>query len=72
MNVVSVVIGVVSLLVAVVGFFPLLGWLNWLALLGAVIGLVCGLLSRGTSGRNINIVVILLAVFRLSLGGGIF
>lgn len=68
---VSIVVGLVCLVIALVGFIPLLGWLNWLALLGAVVGLVFGLLSRQTSGRNINLVVIVLAIFRLSLGGGI-
>lgn len=71
MNTASVIVGVVALLVALVGFIPLLGWLNWLVLPAAVVGLVLGLMSRGTSGRNINLVVIALALFRLSLGGGI-
>jgi hypothetical protein len=70
-NLVSITVGLVCLMIALVGFIPLLGWLNWLALLGAVVGLVFGFLSRETSGRNINLVVIVLAIFRLSLGGGI-
>jgi hypothetical protein len=37
----------------------------------AVVGLVLGLLSRETRGRNINLVVLALAVIRLALGGGI-
>ncbi len=72
MNAASVIIGLVALVIALVGFIPLLGWLNWLVLPGAVVGLVLGLMSRQTSGRNINLVVIVLAIFRLSLGGGIF
>lgn len=71
MNAVSVILGLLALAVALVGFIPLLGWLNWLALPAAVVGLVFGLMSRATSGRNINLVVIVLALFRLSLGGGI-
>ncbi|MDQ3458722.1 MAG: hypothetical protein M3498_05390 [Deinococcota bacterium] len=71
MNAASVIIGLVALVIALVGFIPLLGWLNWLVLPGAVVGLVLGLMSRQTSGRNINLVVIVLALFRLSLGGGI-
>jgi hypothetical protein len=70
-NAASVIIGLVALVIALVGFIPLLGWLNWLVLPGAVVGLVLGLMSRQTSGRNINLVVIVLALFRLSLGGGI-
>jgi hypothetical protein len=71
MNVISVVIGLIALIIALVGFIPLLGWLNWLVIPGAVVGLVLGLLSRATSGRNINLVVLALAIIRLALGGGI-
>jgi hypothetical protein len=37
----------------------------------AVVGLVLGLISRETSGRNVNLVVLALAIVRLALGGGI-
>jgi hypothetical protein len=72
MNVISSIIGIIALLIALVGFIPLLGWLNWLALPTAVVGLVIGLMSKETSGRNINMVVLALAIIRLVLGGGIF
>ena len=68
---VPVIIGIMALIIALVGFIPLLGWLNWLVIPGAVVGLVLGLLSKKTSGRNINIVVLALAIIRLALGGGI-
>lgn len=70
MNVFSIVIGLVALIIALVGFIPLLGWLNWFAIPIAVVGLVLGLMSHQTSGRNINIVVLVLAMIRLALGGG--
>lgn len=71
MNLLSTLVGLVALLIALVGFVPLLGWLNWFAIPLAVVGLVLGLLSRVTSGRNINLVVLALAIIRLALGGGI-
>jgi hypothetical protein len=71
MNILSTIIGIGALLIALVGFIPFLGWLNWFAIPVAVVGLVLGLLSRETSGRNINLVVLALAVIRLALGGGI-
>jgi hypothetical protein len=37
-----------------------------------VIGAGIGMISRGSAGRNLNLFVILVAVVRLSLGGGIF
>jgi hypothetical protein len=71
MNVLSTMIGLVALAIALIGFIPLLGWLNWFAIPLAVVGLVLGLLSQKTSGRNINLVVLALAIIRLALGGGI-
>ena len=71
MNVLSTIIGLMALIIALVGFIPLLGWLNWFAIPLGVVGLVVGLMSRETSGRNINLVVLALAVVRLALGGGI-
>jgi hypothetical protein len=71
MNVFSTIIGLMALIIALVGFIPLLGWLNWFVIPGTVVGLVLGLMSRKTSGRNINIVVLVLAIIRLALGGGI-
>jgi hypothetical protein len=71
-NLVSLIIGVVALLFAVVAFIPLLGWANWLIIPLAVIGAGVGVISRGNAGRNLNLFVILVAVVRLMLGHGIF
>ena len=70
-NVLSLIIGFVALLLAVVAFIPLLGWANWLIIPLAVIGAGLGMISRGTAGRNLNLFVIVVGVFRLILGGGI-
>jgi hypothetical protein len=70
-NVLSLIIGFVALLLAVVAFIPLLGWANWLIIPLAVIGAGLGMMSRGTAGRNLNLFVIVVGVFRLILGGGI-
>jgi hypothetical protein len=71
MNFLSTIIGIVALIIALIGFIPLFGWLNWFAIPVAVVGLVVGLISRETRGRNINLVVLALAIIRLALGGGI-
>ena len=70
-NLVSLIIGAVALLCAVIAFIPLLGWANWLIIPLAVIGAGIGMVSRGTAGRNLNLFVILVAIVRLSIGGGI-
>ena len=71
-NVLSLIIGFVALMLAVIAFIPLLGWANWLIIPLAVIGAGLGMMSRGTAGRNLNLFVIVVNVFRLMLGGGIF
>jgi hypothetical protein len=70
-NLVSVIIGLVALVFALVAFIPLLGWANWLIIPLAIIGAAIGMISRGTAGRNLNLFVILVAIVRLLLGGGI-
>ena len=71
LNLVSLIIGVVALLCTAVAFIPLLGWANWLIVPLAVIGAGIGAMSGSTTGRNLNLVVIVIGVLRLMLGGGI-
>jgi hypothetical protein len=71
LNIVSLVIGAISLILALIAFIPLLGWANWFIIPVAVVGLVVGMLSSSNAGRNLNIVVIVIGVIRLSLGGGL-
>ena len=70
-NLVSLLIGAVGLVLALVAFIPLLGWANWLIIPLAIIGAGVGMISAGKSGRNLNLFVIVVAVLRLMLGGGI-
>ena len=71
LNLVSLIIGAVALVCAAIAFIPLLGWANWLIIPLAVIGAGIGAVSNSTSGRNLNLVVILISAVRLMLGGGI-
>lgn len=70
-NLVSLIIGFVALILALIAFLPLLGWANWLIIPLAIIGAVIGMISRSSAGRNLNFFVILIGVVRLILGGGI-
>ena len=70
-NIVSLIIGVVALIFALIAFIPLLGWANWLIIPLAILGAVIGMISSRTGGRNLNLFVILVGVIRLMLGGGI-
>ncbi|PZT84854.1 MAG: hypothetical protein DI637_13145 [Citromicrobium sp.] len=72
LNIVSILIGLLSLVIVIPATIPLLGWANWFALPLIVVGIIVGQLSSsGRSGRNFNLVVLLIAVIRLSLGGGL-
>ena len=71
-NIVSLIIGFVALVLAVVAFVPFLGIGEWLVLLLAITGAGIGMISRGSAGRNLNLFVILVAIVRLAIGGGIF
>ena len=70
LNVVSLLIGIVALVCAVIAFIPFLGWANWFIIPLAIIGAGVGIASTNNSGRNLNLFVILVGVVRLSLGGG--
>ena len=71
LNILSILIGLFALVWALIAFVPLIGALNWIVIPVAVVGLAVGVLSRGTAGRNLTLVVIVFASLRLMLGGGI-
>jgi hypothetical protein len=71
LNLVSLIIGAVALVFAIIAFLPLLGWANWLIVPLAIIGAVVGMMSSSNAGRNLNLFVIVIGIFRLMLGGGI-
>jgi len=71
LNLVSLIIGAVALVFAIIAFLPLLGWANWLIVPLAIIGAVVGMMSSSNAGRNLNLFVIIIGIFRLMLGGGI-
>ena len=72
LNIVSILLGLLSLLIVIPSQIPLLGWGNWFALPLVALGAIVGQMSRSNSGRNLCLIVLLVAVVRLSLGGGIF
>ena len=71
-NIVSLIIGFVALVCAVIAFLPFLGWANWLIIPLAIIGAAVSMISRGTAGRNLNLLVIVIGILRLMIGGGLF
>lgn len=73
MNILSLLLGIVAALIAVVGFLPipLLPLVNWVAFPIALLGLLIGLFGRHRSGRNLNLLVLLVSGVRLFLTGGL-
>ena len=71
LNLVSLIIGALAFVLALVAFIPLLGWANWLIIPLAILGAGVGMVSSATSGRNLNLFVIVVGAIRLMLGGGI-
>ena len=71
LNILSILIGLVALLLGIFAFIPFLGWAYWMIIPIALVGLGLGVVSRQKSGRNLNLVVIIVGVIRLMLGGGV-
>ncbi|HAL90019.1 MAG TPA: hypothetical protein DCX71_00265 [Erythrobacter sp.] len=71
LNLLSILLGLLSLVIVIPATIPLLGWANWLALPLIVLGVVVGQLSSTNGGRNFCLVVLLIAAIRLSIGGGL-
>lgn len=70
-NIIAFIFGLIALVLAMVGFIPLLGWLNWLIIPIAAVGAIFGLVSQKNGGRNFCLVVIAICALRLWIGGGI-
>ncbi|MXO93724.1 hypothetical protein GRI62_08905 [Erythrobacter arachoides] len=71
LNIVSILVGLLSLVIVIPSQIPLLGIGNWLALPLLAVGIVIGQLSSKNTGRNLNLVILAIAVIRLMLGGGV-
>lgn len=81
MGLLSLLWGIVALAWMVVALIPLLGWGNWFlipfAAVGALIGAIAvattraGNRGRAKAGLLLNCVVIVVAIVRLGMGGGI-
>lgn len=70
-NIIAIILGLVALVLALIGFIPLLGWLNWFIILIAGVGAIFGFVSDKNAGRNFCLVVLAICAIRLWIGGGI-
>jgi uncharacterized membrane protein len=70
LNILSLLIGILTGIVAAFALIPFVGWANWFVLPIAGFGVLLGLLSSRREGLILNLVVIAIALVRLSIGGG--
>jgi hypothetical protein len=71
LNIVSILIGLVALVLAIPALVPIISLMNWVVFPIALVGFVVGLLSSKTSGRNLNLVILIVSGLRLFLTGGL-
>ena len=66
-NLISLLIGLVAIVPLVLTLLPHLWWINWFLLPVPIVGLIFGLISRGSAGRNLNLIVLIIAILRLTI-----
>ncbi len=81
MGLISLIWGIVAMLWMLLALIPLLGWGNWFVIPFAAIGALIAAIGiavtarekrgRAKAGLILNGIVILVAIVRLNLGGGI-
>lgn len=80
MQVAGFVMGIFSIFGMLLGLIPLLGWLNWLVIPFACVGLVISIVGVviakrggiGVAGIVLGSVALSISIPRLIIGGGIF
>ena len=80
MGIFTFIISVVSIILTLIAFIPLLGWLNWIFIPLSVISLILNVIAYNVNtgfkqlaktGMMISAIALAIGIFRLSLFGGI-
>ncbi len=71
MQTIGRIFGILALIGMLIGLIPFLGWLNWLNIPLAIIGLLLSILGKSNGGIIICVVAIIFGLLRLIFGGGI-
>jgi thiamine transporter ThiT len=64
-------LGVLAALGMLLAFIPLLGWLNWINIPFAIIGLIISAIGNSNGGMVLCGIAVIFGLIRLILGGGI-
>jgi hypothetical protein len=81
MGLISLIWGIVAMLWMILALIPLLGWGNWFLIPFAAVGAIIAAIGialtspekrgRAKTGLVLNGIVIVVGIFRLTLGGGV-
>ncbi|MEJ7927854.1 hypothetical protein WG908_13950 [Sphingobium sp. AN641] len=71
LNLLSILVGVVTLVLMIPAVIPFLGALNWILVPLALVGALIGMASSKNGGRNFCLIVAGLGALRLFIGGGL-
>ena len=79
MGILSIIWGILALLGLIVAFTPCLGWLNWINIPFALIGIIFAAVAignpqtrnQGIAGLILGIIVVLVGIIRLIIGAGL-
>lgn len=71
LDILSGLIGLVTLILMIPAVIPLLGALNWLLVPMALFGALIGMVSSKNGGRNFCLIVAGFGALRLFIGGGL-
>lgn len=72
MKTIGLVLGIISILGMLAGFFPFLGWFNWVNIPFAIVSLIFCVIFKAKDGKMLSMIAIIVGIIRLFLGGGIF
>lgn len=71
MKTLGLLIGILSAIGMLIAFIPFFGWLNWLVIPFAIIGLICSSTGESSGGKTLCGIAIIAGILRLMLGGGL-
>ncbi|HEX74580.1 MAG TPA: hypothetical protein G4N93_05455 [Dehalococcoidia bacterium] len=81
MGIVSLILGIISIIGMFIGLLPFLGWMNWGVIPIAGVGLIISIVAIATAKENRGLsiaglilcaVALLIGTIRLIIGGGVF
>lgn len=72
MKLIAGIFAFITIILTIIAFIPLLGWLNWLFIPFGLVSLLIAALSRSRGATTVCAIAIIVGVLRLMLGGGLF